>query len=424
MLTTGFIPSHPKTFIGVIREAINAGVEVKLLANRDLMDGPEKHLTDNVGTVAAINALIGGKRGEAIVDPVLRETSSHHQKTSFVRSADGVTAFIGGIDQIKSRWAGDNHDQIDPDRPEMYSLWHDVHLLIQGKAVWDVFRNFKQRWDVAKADPRVKSEGVIYSSIGDVLTEEIVDPAITNNKGTVTVQINRTLPPHLPALRDMVNPEEINDSKKEWSILRSYKRTIQNARHHLYIEEQFFWNVDLASDLNARLSHPDGPSFLVLVLPKEIAEPPVDQVIFAMRRRALNMLLYGQTNLRTGEDPTKLAKYVADKVVVVHLQNDQNQPVYVHSKLMIADDVWMSIGSSNMNRRSMTYDSELNAASIDSLIRRGGHVSARLLRVRLMAEHLGLDKMEYPYVEDPTAAFEPFVLLQIISHQHGFAIIS
>lgn len=37
-------------------------------------------------------------------------------------------------------------------------------------------------------------------------------------------------------------------------------------------------------------------------------------------------------------------------------------PVYIHSKLMIVDDVFTTQGSANLNTRSMQVDSELNIA--------------------------------------------------------------
>jgi phosphatidylserine/phosphatidylglycerophosphate/cardiolipin synthase-like enzyme len=36
--------------------------------------------------------------------------------------------------------------------------------------------------------------------------------------------------------------------------------------------------------------------------------------------------------------------------------------VYIHSKLMIVDDVFTTLGSANINTRSMQVDSELNIA--------------------------------------------------------------
>jgi len=78
----------------------------------------------------------------------------------------------------------------------------------------------------------------------------------------------------------------------------------------------------------------------------------------------------------------------------------------VHCKTTIADDLWMTIGSANMSRRSMTYDSEITAASIDTVIRRGGRQSVRGFRVALMASHLGLLESERPLIEDPDQAFD------------------
>ncbi|HUP70194.1 MAG TPA: phospholipase D-like domain-containing protein [Acidimicrobiales bacterium] len=85
-----------------------------------------------------------------------------------------------------------------------------------------------------------------------------------------------------------------------------------------------------------------------------------------------------------------------------------NQPVYVHTKVAVADDVWMSIGSANLSRRSMGYDSEITAATIDARIRRGGHLTPRQFRVALMAEHLRLLPEEHPLVEDPDDGFALF----------------
>ena len=64
-------------------------------------------------------------------------------------------------------------------------------------------------------------------------------------------------------------------------------------------------------------------------------------------------------------------------------------PTYIHSKLLSVDDRFLSIGSANMNNRSMGYDTELNVAWDDvpgSALSR----SIRAARVNLLAEHTGL----------------------------------
>jgi phosphatidylserine/phosphatidylglycerophosphate/cardiolipin synthase-like enzyme len=41
--------------------------------------------------------------------------------------------------------------------------------------------------------------------------------------------------------------------------------------------------------------------------------------------------------------------------------------IYIHSKLMIIDDVFITVGGANMNERSMSIDSEINIAATGQL---------------------------------------------------------
>ena len=47
------------------------------------------------------------------------------------------------------------------------------------------------------------------------------------------------------------------------------------------------------------------------------------------------------------------------------LENDAGTPIYVHAKVCVVDDHWMTIGSDNLNLRSWTHDSELTCAVVD-----------------------------------------------------------
>jgi len=91
-----------------------------------------------------------------------------------------------------------------------------------------------------------------------------------------------------------------------------------------------------------------------------------------------------------------------DRVHVFDLENHEGTPVYVHAKVCVVDDVWASVGSDNLNRRSWTHDSELSCAVLDTTLDPrspldpaglgdGARVYARDLRLRLMAEHLDRD---------------------------------
>jgi len=61
---------------------------------------------------------------------------------------------------------------------------------------------------------------------------------------------------------------------------------------------------------------------------------------------------------------------------------DNWMDVYVHSKLMIVDDVFTTLGSANINTRSMQVDSELNICIEDPAV-------TRPLREHLFGMHTG-----------------------------------
>uniref|UniRef100_UPI001FCCB8D7 phospholipase D-like domain-containing protein n=1 Tax=Paraburkholderia dilworthii TaxID=948106 RepID=UPI001FCCB8D7 len=56
--------------------------------------------------------------------------------------------------------------------------------------------------------------------------------------------------------------------------------------------------------------------------------------------------------------------------------------IYIHSKLMLIDDVFVTLGSANLNQRSMAVDSEINVAAT-------GHEWASGLRQRVFELHSG-----------------------------------
>jgi hypothetical protein len=57
--------------------------------------------------------------------------------------------------------------------------------------------------------------------------------------------------------------------------------------------------------------------------------------------------------------------------------------IYVHAKVTIVDDAWLTLGSANLNNRGMRDDTEMNVAIAHSEM-------VRRLRILLMAEHVGL----------------------------------
>jgi hypothetical protein len=79
--------------------------------------------------------------------------------------------------------------------------------------------------------------------------------------------------------------------------------------------------------------------------------------------------------------------------------------IYVHAKIMIVDDVFLFAGSSNINRRGMYHDGEINSFTLPECLKGDPANPARLLRSRLMAEHAGLSAaMGEALFADPLSA--------------------
>lgn len=83
--------------------------------------------------------------------------------------------------------------------------------------------------------------------------------------------------------------------------------------------------------------------------------------------------------------------------------------IYVHTKAMMVDDVFVGIGSCNTNRRGFFHDGEITAFAVPERLKAARDNPALALRTALWAEHLGIPPaMGRALLADPVAAFELF----------------
>src|SRR6185295_19301033 len=66
------------------------------------------------------------------------------------------------------------------------------------------------------------------------------------------------------------------------------------------------------------------------------------------------------------------------------LSGERDDRLYVHAKVGIVDDRWLTVGSANLNAHSLLNDTEMNVVTDDPGL-------ARDTRLRLWAEHLELE---------------------------------
>ena len=119
--------------------------------------------------------------------------------------------------------------------------------------------------------------------------------------------------------------------------------------------------------------------------------------------RSLSSAHRAPSRPNTGTDDTRgaLAELVeaddgADRFLACTLYAHEgpfSDPIYVHAKVGVVDDRWMTIGSANLNDHSLFNDTEVNVVTHDAEL-------ARETRLRLWAEHLELAVSEVQ--GDPT----------------------
>lgn len=439
----GMIPYHEKELGGLLRQAIAKGVEVKALFWDNMLfrlkneikssTSTQKDMSGNANNQAianCINRVVNGKSGGAVVDRSARALGSFHQKASVLVEKKGnspsqITAYVGGMDLGIGRWDTQYHFHEDPDRQA--GFWHDVQVKICGDAAEDVFKNFQQRWNVLKKlKDKQDSKGI--PELGVDRLNQILELPQTTSKAVVNnafVQINRTIPGKSMhanisgAYTDNGSEKIYVDETGELGARASYLLAIQNARKFIHIEDQYFFDLELALELHNALAREDGPEFLILVLPKVLDEMgAIDNLLYKLRNVAIEIVKYGvedqpviglkPKNKMVPANSQNCNKDVSSKIVVCTSINDLGKAVYVHSKHMIVDDLWMTIGSSNMGYRSMTYDFEIDAAIIGNKLYKGGTEVVRNQRVEIWRQLLNLPVAMSPILQDPYAGFKLF----------------
>jgi phosphatidylserine/phosphatidylglycerophosphate/cardiolipin synthase-like enzyme len=185
-------------------------------------------------------------------------------------------------------------------------------------------------------------------------------------------------------------------------VARAYLKAISRARRLVAIEDQYLWSQD-AADALAQALRANPALLVVIVVPRY---PDRDGRLTGAANRVARKRVI-----------ETLAQAGGPRVAVYDLENLQGTPIYVHAKVCIIDDVWLEIGSDNLNLRSWTHDSEIGAAVIDSSrdprspadpggLGDGARVLARSTRLRLWREHLGRSDADDHDLIDPEEAFE------------------
>jgi phospholipase D1/2 len=315
-------------------------------------------LWGGVTPVAFLN-LFSSERMHFAIDGAHPTGSVHHQKLVVV---DDAVAFCGGIDFTTDRW--DTREHLDRSRfrralGRSYGPRHEVAAAVDGVAARALGELARDRWATATGQ-----------SLTPVDASHAVWPGgLESAIGNVDVGIARTL----PALDDRSEVREVEALNLE---------AVSQARETIYLENQYLASRQLVDALAARLREPDGPE-LVIVMPRSSESRLEKQAMDSARHRLIQLLWAADDHHRLG---------------VYWPVTDGGIPIYVHAKVLVIDDRLLRIGSSNLNNRSMGFDSECDLA-VEASPGDPEHADVRRMitsaRHRLIGEHLAVSADEF-----------------------------
>jgi phosphatidylserine/phosphatidylglycerophosphate/cardiolipin synthase-like enzyme len=266
--------------------------------------------------------------------------ASHHQKFAVI---DGATAFVGGLDLCSGRWddrdhCADNRNRVNTDQ-STYLPFHDIQSYHSGPVAKKFAELFTERWKL------VCCEELKLAHVSE-------KPAI-DFPGRCPVLSNRVAVSRTQAKTDDGKQDSIQE------IRRLFEDAIASAERLIYIENQYFSSDALLRALSKRMKAKERSQLdIVLVLARDTTAFVEKISIGRMQAKVISCLkeLAAANGHRLGVYyPACLAA------------DGQEVPIYIHSKLFLVDDRLLSIGSANMNNRSMSLDTEVNVTREASL---------------------------------------------------------
>ena len=286
----------------------------------------------------------------------------HHQKSWLVDAgSEGEVAFVGGINLSDASASTPGH------APRTCGDIHDVYVEVRGPAATDVHHNFTQRWNEASERGAPDGHWPAGADTGELAFPTALSPAA----GDVPVQITRTV--QAGRYRDGRPAPEgtpFDIQAGEFSIYDQYIAAIDAARRSIYVEDQAIGSPKVVGHLKQALDRGVEVVFLV---------PGNCHPAYAKAKGDPRLKPFFE--LVASLDDFKNFTLAA---IASHKGHGEYHEVYVHAKIMLVDDAWATIGSTNVAERSFAGDTELNASFWHGDL-------VRELRRELLHEHLDED---------------------------------
>lgn len=268
-----------------------------------------------------------GSKVKYRLDSSLPASACHHQKVLVI---DGRLAFVSGGDLSTDRWDTCDHNDVDPRRrlPNLrrYPARHDVATMMEGPIARDCGQLFADRWERAGGgrldvpDPDYSEESPWPAGVTPDLIGETIGLARTEPNWKTHALVQEGLRLHLTA--------------------------IAAAKQLIYLENQYLTAPTIVEALCRRLGEEDGPEIVAIgpeASPSFFDRMTMDSARMAAIGKLSEADLYGRFHAYTA-------------------RTRSDRPIIVHSKVTIIDDIFLRIGSANLNNRSQGLDTECDMA--------------------------------------------------------------
>lgn len=298
------------------------------------------------------------------------ERGCHHQKFVVI---DGALSFLGGLDLCEDRWDERSHTANNPlrvSRGKPHKPFHDIQAFMRGKEMaGSLTELFARRWERTGGDPIAAELLAPFGSEAERLAIGDQLPI-----AATTVALSRTDPAAIP-----------EGTKPCIELLALHQDAIRKAQRLIYAETQYMSSHAITEALEQRMRDLKMPK-LEMVFILNLAGETLKETAAVGLAQAKNLGRLREVASETG--------HALGLFFTTPANPEPEQFTYIHSKLMIVDDRFLTVGSANLTNRSLGVDTELNV-TVEADSDTGPLVdSIRKVRASLLAEHTGGPALE------------------------------
>uniref|UniRef100_A0A3P9HKY3 Phospholipase n=1 Tax=Oryzias latipes TaxID=8090 RepID=A0A3P9HKY3_ORYLA len=323
-----------------------------------------------------------GKRKKSRFSIRKRLHLTHHESDSDSERSTSVRSLNTGVGELSGNtrfWHGKDYcnfvhkDWVQLDKPfddfiDRHTTprmpWHDIASVVHGKAARDVARHFIQRWNFTKlVKPKYRA-----------LSYPFLLPKSHSTAGEQRYKVPGCVSARVQILRS-ASDWSAGIKYHEESIHNAYVDVIQQSQHFIYIENQFFISCadnkhvynKIGDAIAQRIikAYSEGKKYRVYVVTPLLPGFEGDintgggsaiQAVMHFNYRWVCALGGGALVTADVLKADQWINYFSITGLRTHAELGGKlvtELIYVHSKMLIADDNTVIIGSANINDRSM-----------------------------------------------------------------------